>query len=657
MVVIQSVGQLADLDRGYPTSGIRTGVRLYDTYFYDYATLYRTQPNVRTCVDFLSRNIAQLGLHVFRRVSDTDRVRLIDYPLATLLGRPMPKAFKVTTYRLIESLMGDLGVYFNAYWVKFFDEDRQPTALLRIPPPLVEVKGGMVITGYVVTVGRKKFNCPPEDIVHFRGYNTDSATVGLSPMETLRRILAEEQATGAYRENFWQNAARQAGIILRPAETHVEEWSDVARARFKAEWEAMYSGEVNSGKTAILEEGMTWEAGTFSPQESEYLGGKKLTREECARSYHIPLPMVGILDHATFSNITEQHKNLYQDSLGPWLEMIQQDIELQLLTDYDDSQGVYVEFNIAAKLAGSFEEQVKAMQSAVGRPWMTANEARARQNLPRMAGDADLLVTPLNVIVGGMASPRDGEPKSRVKSQESGDLESHESRFTIQRKAEGEVDATRPELRKRYQEQWRRLMVRMFNRQQASVEAKMGGAAIPDMAVLWDSERWDREVAADFLKLGSITASVWAQLVAGQLDFEFDDTRMLPWLQENARVGAEYVNATTQRQVAAAVMEEEPKFAVARVFELAVAVRAVEFAISRVTTLANFGTQDAAQASGLRTKTWKVNSGNPRPSHAALNGVSVGIRETFPNGLRWPGDPRGSADDNAGCECSVVFGR
>ena len=644
MVVIQSVGQLADLDRGYPTSGIRTGVRLYDRYYYDYATLYRTQPNVRTCVDFLSRNIAQLGLHVFRRVSDTDRVRLIDYPLATLLGRPMPKAMKVTTYRLIESLMGDLGVYFNAYWVKFFDDDRQPTALLRIPPPMVEVKGGMSITGYVVNVGGKKFNCPPEEIVHFRGYNTDSATVGLSPLETLRRILAEEQATGAYRENFWQNAARQAGLLLRPA--GAAEWSEPARARFKTEFEALFSGEVNSGKTAILEEGMTWEAGTFSPQESEYLGGKKLTREECARSYHIPLPMVGILDHATFSNITEQHKNLYQDSLGPWLEMIQQDIELQLLTDYEDSQGVYVEFNIAAKLAGSFEEQVKAMQSAVGRPWMTANEARARQNLPSMGGDADLLVTPLNVIVGGMASPRDAGPKSEVASQKS----------KVKSQEAGEVDATRPRLRARYQEMWRGLMKRIFDRQKASVVAKMGGAAIPDMAVLWDAERWDREVSEDFLKLGSMTAAVWAQLVAGQLDFEFDDTRMLPWLQENARVSAEYVNATTQRQVAVAVMEEEPKAAVARVFELAVAVRAVEFAVSRVTTLANFGTHDAATSSGMRTKTWQVNSGNPRPSHAALNGVSVGIRETFPNGLRWPGDPRGSADDNAGCECSVVFG-
>jgi sulfate transport system permease protein len=47
-----------------------------------------------------------------------------------------------------------------------------------------------------------------------------------------------------------------------------------------------------------------------------------------------------------------------QGWLGPWLAMIEQEIELQLLTEFTDTQGVYVEFNIAEKLQGSFEEQV-----------------------------------------------------------------------------------------------------------------------------------------------------------------------------------------------------------------------------------------------------------------------------------------------------------
>jgi hypothetical protein len=76
-----------------------------------------------------------------------------------------------------------------------------------------------------------------------------------------------------------------------------------------------------------------------------------------------------------------------------------------------------------------------------------------------------------------------------------------------------------------------------------------------------------------------------------------------------------------------------------------------------VTSAASFGANEAANAGGLRTKTWRVNSTNPRDGHAALNGVTVGIRDKFPNGMRWPGDPAGGAENNANCLCSVVFGR
>ena len=71
-----------------------------------------------------------------------------------------------------------------------------------------------------------------------------------------------------------------------------------------------------------------------------------------------------------------------------------------------DPATFYVEFNIAEKLQGSFEEQASAMQTATGGPWMTRSEARARMNLPHIE-EADGLVVPLNVLVGGQASPTD----------------------------------------------------------------------------------------------------------------------------------------------------------------------------------------------------------------------------------------------------------
>ena len=636
MAVVQSVGSLADLNTGWWPTVSYGSLRMYDQYTYDYATIFRTQPHVRTCVEFLARNIAQLGLHVFRRVSDTDRVRLTDHPMAKVINQPLPKEFKVTRYRLIEALMGDLGVYFSAYWLKVRAPDA-PLGLLRIPPSLVTVKGYLVPTGYELNLGGTPKQIASSEIVHLRGYNAEDPVNGLSPLETLRRVLAEEHAAGDYREHFWQNAARQAGIIERPKDA--PDWSVDARARFKQEFEALYAGEDNSGKTAILEEGMTWRAGTFNAQESEYLSGRKLTREECARAYHIPLPMVGILDNATFSNITEQHKNLYQDSLGPWLAMIEQDIMLQLLPELQDIDGVYVEFNIAEKMQGAFEDQVKALQSAVGRPWMTADEARAKMNLPSMGGDAEQLVTPLNVLVGGQASPRDSAPPKGLK-------------------AASEVNPTQPTLRDKYRERWARLMVKTFERQRAAVMTAAGKSkALPDIAVLWDANRWNSELTTDCFKLSAATSRAFADYVADQLGIEFDESETLAYLQENSRIAAENVNAATQGEIEKALGAEDVGDALKNMFELAIGVRALQIAMSRTTSTANFGAHSAARQGGLKTKTWHVNSTNPRPSHARMGGSTVGIKELFGNGMMWPGDPRGGADEVAGCTCSVTFGR
>jgi len=82
---------------------------------------------------------------------------------------------------------------------------------------------------------------------------------------------------------------------------------------------------------------------------------------------------------------------------------------------------------------------------------------------------------------------------------------------------------------------------------------------------------------------------------------------------------------------------------------------ALQEARSAVTAAANFGASEAASAGGLKTKTWRVNSSNPRDAHKAMAGETVGIRERFSNGMKWPGDPAGGADNNAGCMCSVEF--
>lgn len=372
-----------------PTPVVAASVKLTDTESKTYAELWRTQPQVRKVVGFLARNVAQLGLHAFDRVSDTDRQRVTEHPLTDLLRKPNPFT---TPYRFWEAVVSDMAIFDNAVVLKVRLPD-QPMALVRLDPTRVQVLGDNPFAPTSYKVDKVEFK--PENVIHFRGYSPLDIRWGVSPMDTLREMLAEDRQATLHREQLWRNGARMSGYLKRPLEA--PPWTDKGKDRFREGWRQQYTGTgANPGGTPILEDGMDYVAAGTSPRDAQSVEWRKLTREEVASAFHIPLTLVGILDHATYSNVREQHKMLYQDTLGPTLEMIQQELELQLLPDFAGTETMYLEFNVDAKLKGNFEDQAQQLSSSVGGPYMTRNEARGRLNMPQIE-DGDQLITPMNL--------------------------------------------------------------------------------------------------------------------------------------------------------------------------------------------------------------------------------------------------------------------
>lgn len=358
-----------------------------------YAKLYRSQPHVRTVVDFLAIQLGQLGIHVYRRVSDTDRVRVADHPLAKLLRAPNPGT---TRYTFIAELVQDWAIYGNAYAIKI----RRPRRLelYRVPATQVRPSGDLIPRVYTWTLpDGHAVTVAASEMLHLRDYNPDDPVVGLSRLETLRNLIAEDTASTKFREWFWSNGAKLSGWIGRPKEA--PKWTPEQRAQFRDEW-LQFQGPQNAGKTAVLEDGMIFNPVTATARESELVPSRKLTREEVAAAYHVPPAMIGIVEAQGYGSLREQHKALYQDTLGPVVALLEGEIERQLLPEFSDDD-VYVQFNIAEKLQGSFEEEQTALAAAVGAPYMSRNEARARLNLPRINDAAyDAPVTRLDLAEG-----------------------------------------------------------------------------------------------------------------------------------------------------------------------------------------------------------------------------------------------------------------
>ena len=368
--------------------------------------LWRTQPHLRTVVDFRASNIAQLGLQAYRVEEDESRVRDRSSTLARVLKRPNPY---MTGSELIYDLVATKSLYDTAYW--FFATDEGGDKDIYPFPPLwvTPVKGG----GWGVKEYRLQppgsdqvITVPADQVVSFRGWTPDPAAECSSPVETLRLILEEQWHSRRHRLQLWRRNGRVGSYIARPKDA--PNWDSGDRKRFYEMFEA-FTGDKGprAGGVPILEDGMAIQSTSFKSSDEQWAESVKISLETVAQVYRINPTMVGVLDAANYSNMREFNRSLYTNSLGPDINMIEDRINAFVLPILGADEDTFVKFNVESKLRGSFEEQAAVMSTAVGAPWMTRNEARKLQDLPTLDG-GDELITPLNVLEGGQSSPQDG---------------------------------------------------------------------------------------------------------------------------------------------------------------------------------------------------------------------------------------------------------
>lgn len=408
----ESFDDLAELGRYVTEHGIRVvdpGVPL-SNYTGTAAALnvWETQPSVRKVTDYIARALCTIPWHVYERVSDTDRRRVTDHPLAQLLAHPAPS---VPPSRLWHSVILDwlihdrwcMQVLPNADTPSGWELRRKPARRFHI---LADDDDQPAALYLISSRGPAETVRLPAPFLFDHGYATVGAD-GTSPMETMQQILAEQSEAVEWRRSVWRNGARVPVVIERPADA--PPWSKTAKDRFMAGFNAFVGRGGSAGGTPMLEDGMKLAPVTaFKPMETQDIEGRRLTDAEVASSYHIPPELVGARE-GTFSNLDAFRQMLYTHSVGPDITMLQDVLNTMLVPLIAPGSNLYVEANVEAKLRGSFTEQATLLQTATGAPYMLRSEARSVQNLPYVEG-TDELVTPLNVLVGGLASPTDTAP-------------------------------------------------------------------------------------------------------------------------------------------------------------------------------------------------------------------------------------------------------
>lgn len=604
----------------------------------DPVALYKAQTAVRTVVDFLAWTLASIPLHQYRVEDDGGRTRVRTGPIATALSRPGTAR---GAFRHRQSLYFDLLLHDR--WVSYpLWQDDGTLRFVRIPAAVTRV----VVDAFGEPTG-VEVGFPGESEPHFLpageaifdvGHGLEvgaKTTTGYSTLYTLRDLAEELREAGQYRQSMWRNGAQVPAVIERPKGAN---WSDGARRRFERSFARYRQGGGREGAVPILEDGMKLvKVEAYSPSETQYVEVRKLALAEAASAFRVPPELVGARE-GTHSNVDAYREQLYQDVLGPYVMAYEQAWDVGLAGDL--GPGEYIEANVDAKLRGSFEQQAKTSQALVGAPVVTRNEQRARMNLPAVDGGDDL-ITPLNVVTGGLASPQDTAPKAlpapRAGVKRPDDLAP----------LEREQAALEADLAAFWTGQAGRL---------ATALEEHAAKSLPPIGDLldWPAER-DRLIKLLRGRGHRVAdAGAWEVLEAWGAGDEWDAAQLDGWIAKAAETNATDWHDGLLRRVVDLVTGGDWKNGLAGIQAWAIAAL---FAKTWNTELASFGRHDAARKSGLRTKTWITTSGNSRSTHAALHGVTVAVDDIFDNGARYPGDRLANPAETANCSCRLEYGR
>ena len=339
---------------------------------------------VYACVRILSEAVAGLPLHMYE-YKDDGKEKAIKNPLYFLLhDEPNPE---MTSFIFRETLMTHLLLWGNAYAQIIRNGKNEVVALYPLMPNKMSVerdeKGEIYYvynryqdeakTGDLGTVVLLK-----EDVLHIPGLGFDGL-VGYSPIAMAKNAIGLAIATEEYGSKFFANGAAPSGVLEHPGT--IKDPTKVREA-----WMSQFGGSSNSGKVAVLEEGMKYTPISISPEQAQFLETRKFQINEIARIFRVPPHMVGDLEKSSFSNIEQQSLEFVKYTLEPWIIRWEQALSRALLSS-EEKKKYFFKFNVDGLLRGDYQSRMNGYAIARQNGWMSANDIRELENLDKIPAE------------------------------------------------------------------------------------------------------------------------------------------------------------------------------------------------------------------------------------------------------------------------------
>lgn len=342
-----------------------------------------TISTVFSCVQSIAETIGGLPLILYRNGANGDRERAADHPLYRVLHDAPNERQTALEFR--EQLTAHVLLWGNGYAEIHSDAAGNVTALEPIHPRNVTVlrlpSGRIRYDVADPETGRVR-PLLADEVLHLKD-RTDNGIVGKSRIQVAREMLGGVLAAQEHGSATFANGARLSGVLKTPNVL------DAASAeRIGTSWRSQFSGTANSGKVAVLENGLEYQQLSMSMEDAQWLESRQFSVEEVCRIFRVPPVLVADLRHANFSNSVEMNRWFVTHTLRRWLTMWEEGAERALLGPIARTR-YFIEHNVEGLLRGDSKGRAEFYGSGIKDGWLLRSEARRLENLPTIEGIDD----------------------------------------------------------------------------------------------------------------------------------------------------------------------------------------------------------------------------------------------------------------------------
>jgi len=543
----------------------------------------------------------------------------------------------------------------------------QPTELHLLRPDLVKPvfnDDGSVEKYEYRQGGGDSNSYSAEDIIYIFNPNPLNPLRGTSIVKAGIKSIETELQITEYHSKVIANGGKVENIISFKSPNLTQ----TQLTELKGQYEEQVSGAKNSAKPLFLGGEATFQRIGLNPEELSYMETKKMTLHDICLMTGVPKSVLSNVEDIQFSNVRESHRIFLQETIRPLLDKLTTKLDEVFFPDdnltlsYDDPTPEDV------------EETRKTLETANAINALTTNEKRRfleRLDLdgldPVDGGDEVLVpfsVSPLSVI--------DEEPEAPAEQQNS-----------IVKKAEEFDHPLRDEY---FRKKYGGMMIKRLDRREARFIRILRAYWVDQEKRLLEQvdpvntrvyrrknliddifrEELEIKIATDaflpFLRDILIEAGEDSKLIAGsRFDFVIS-AEIQSWLEKKADIFTKEINNTTfkklQKEFAQSLEAGESRQdlvrRIQRVYGGIKKNRAQTIARTEILGTTMKGTFEGYKQGGLPIKIWvSVQDLNTRHSHSLIDGEERPIDMPFSNGLMYPGDPSGSADEIINCRCSI----